>query len=135
MKRRDRVERTVAGGAAIAIGFAASIVPVASRAGTVEDAQLWTTLSASGSIKGDLVGQFDLNIRAGANSGRVNQTLSRGTIGYRVSKSVTLSIGYGHITTYRAGLRDNAEERTYQELAWTMGNIGSGTLSARMRLE
>jgi Protein of unknown function (DUF2490) len=135
MKQCGRGARCVTGVVAIAFGGMILTTPVALRAETVEDAQLWTTLSASGSIKGDLVGQIDLNIRAGANSGRVNQTLSRGAIGYRLTKSVTVSIGYGHITTYRAGLRDNAEERTYQQVAWTIGKIGKGTLSTRMRLE
>ena len=38
----------------------AALVTTSAAANTVEDVQLWTTLSASGSIKGDVVGQMDL---------------------------------------------------------------------------
>lgn len=110
-------------------------MPGAVAANTVEDLQLWTVLSASGSIKGDLVGQIDLNARVSANQERVLQTLARGTVGYRVSPAVTLSIGYGHITGYRPGQRDNAEERLYPQVQWTVGKVAGGTLSTRARLE
>ena len=118
-----------------ALMIATVLVTTGAAASTVEDAQIWTTVSASGSIKGDLVAQIELNARTSARQERVVQSLMRGTIGYRVTPTVTLSLGYGHITNYRPGLRDLAEDRVYQQAQWTIGSIGKGTLSTRARLE
>jgi hypothetical protein len=119
---------------ATACGVAA-LVSTGAAANTVDDVQVWTTLSASGSIKGDLVGQIDLNARTSIDPGRVLQTLARSTIGYRVTPSLTLSLGYGHITGFRLNQRDLAEERLYQQLQVTLGNLGNATVSTRVRLE
>lgn len=117
------------------LAVVALFAPTAAMADPMQDFQLWTTITASGSIKGDLVGQIEAIVRLGDDLKRVRQTLTRGTIGYRVTPDFTLSLGFGHITGYRAGLRDNAEERIYQQLNWRIGQIGRGTLSTRVRLE
>ncbi len=113
----------------------AALVSTGAAANTVEDVQVWSTLSASGSIKGDLVGQIDLNVRSSNDQGRVTQSLMRGTIGYRLTQSVTVSLGYGHITGYRRNQRDLAEERLYQQVQATLGMLGEATVSTRIRLE
>jgi hypothetical protein len=113
----------------------AALVATGAAANTVEDAQVWTTLSTSGSIKGDIVGQIDLNARTSVDQGRVTQSLMRGTIGYRVTPVLTLSLGYGHITGFRRNQRDLAEERLYQQVQATLGTLGDATVSTRIRLE
>ena len=112
-----------------------AFTPVTAMAGTVEDAQLWTTLSASGGLGGNLVGQIDLSGRTSASTGRIVQTTARASIGYHVAKSVVVSVGYAHVANYRAGLSDVSEDRPHQQLVWTIGKIGKGILSTRLRME
>ena len=113
----------------------AALVTTSAAANTVEDVQLWTTLSASGSIKGDVVGQMDLNARTSVDQRRVTQSLIRGTIGYRVTPSLTLSLGYGHIIGFRLNQDNLTEQRLYQQVQWTLGKLGRGTVSTRIRVE
>ncbi len=114
---------------------AALLVPTAATASVDQDLQVWATLAGSGSIKGDVVATFDASARIGDDLKRVRQTLTRGTIGVRVRPDLTLSLGYGHTTAYRSGVRDLAEERVYPQVNWTIGKLGQGTLSTRLRLE
>ncbi len=111
------------------------LVPAIAQADPVEDLQLWTSIIASGSIAGDLVGQVEASARLGDDLKRVRQTLTRGSIGYKITPDLTLSLGFGHITGYRAGLRDNVEERIYQQANWRIASLGRGALSTRVRLE
>ena len=110
-------------------------IPATAGASTIEDAQIWTALSAQGSIKGNLIGQIDLNVRGIVDQRRVSQTLSRVGVGYRVDNSISLSIGYGHIENYRTNLPNVNEERLHQQILWTVGKIGNATLTTRLRLE
>ncbi len=107
--------------------------PAAAR--TSEDEQLWVNLTAMGSVKDDLVYFAELQPRIGDGVSRVDQTLLRGALGWKLSPSVTLYQGYAHIILPVEGGKDRNEERSFQQLNWTLGQPWGGELSSRTRLE
>lgn len=110
-------------------------LPVTVRAETRQDEQAWLNLTAMGSIKGDLVYFAELQPRFGDGVSRLDQLLLRGAVGWKLSPAATLYQGYAHIVVPVEGGRDVNEERSFQQLSWTLGKPWGGELSSRTRLE
>jgi Protein of unknown function (DUF2490) len=119
------------------LGTAAMLAftPFAARAATADDFQVWSSLQASGSISGNIVGSVELSGRFVDDSSRLGVAIVRPTIGYKFSHAVTAYIGYAHQTTLNPNRRDTQENRIFQQINWTMGKVGNGTFSSRTRLE
>lgn len=100
------------------------------HADTTHDEQLWLNLTAMGPVTDNLIYFVEIQPRLGDGVSRVDQTLLRGAIGWKLSPNVSLYQGYAHIT---AG--DTNEERSFQQLNWTIGSPWGGELSSRTRLE
>lgn len=100
------------------------------HADTTQDEQLWLNLTAMGPVSGDILYFAEIQPRMGGGISKIDQTLLRGAIGWKLSPSVSLYQGYAHIT---AG--DTNEERSFQQLNWTIGKPWGGELSSRTRLE
>ena len=105
------------------------------RAATAQDEQFWLNLTAMGSVKDELVYFAEVQPRIGDGVSRVDQALLRGAIGWKFSPSVSLYQGYAHVVLPVAGGRDRNEERSFQQLSWTLGKPWGGELSSRTRLE
>ncbi|BBF70351.1 DUF2490 domain-containing protein [Sphingomonas bisphenolicum] len=106
-----------------------------SRAATSQDEQFWLNLTAMGSVKDELVYFAEIQPRIGDGVSRVDQSLFRGAVGWKFSPSLTLYQGYAHVVAPIEGGKDINEERSFQQLSWTLGKPWSGELSSRTRLE
>ncbi len=104
-------------------------------AATSEDEQFWLNLTAMGSVKDEIVYFAEVQPRIGDGMSRVDQALFRGALGWQFSPDLTLYQGFGHIVVPIEGGRDVNEERSFQQLSWTLGKPWGGELSSRTRLE
>lgn len=105
------------------------------RAATTQDEQAWLNLTAMGSVSGRLVYLAEVQPRIGDGISRVDQLILRGAIGWKLSPRMTVYQGYAHIAVPVEGGRDLNEERSFQQLSWTLGKPWGGELSSRSRLE
>ncbi|EQB30101.1 DUF2490 domain-containing protein [Sphingobium ummariense] len=119
----------------LALAAVPALLSTAAQARTAEDEQAWLNLTAMGSIKGDLVYFAELQPRFGDGVSRLDQLLLRGAVGWKLSPAATLYQGYAHIVVPVEGGRDVNEERSFQQLSWTLGKPWGGELSSRTRLE
>lgn len=104
-------------------------------AATSEDEQFWLNLTAMGSIKDELVYFAEVQPRVGDGISRVDQALFRGALGWKFSPSLTLYQGFAHVVVPIDEGTDVNEERSFQQLSWTLGKPLGGELSSRTRLE
>lgn len=114
--------------------ISALAVPAAASASS--DSQIWGT--AAGNVKlsdhwrlsGDVVTRFSDN-RDGLYEVEIT-----GLVGYRLSKQVTLWAGYVHDPLYSGGHHTVDEHRAREQVTFdNIATLGSGRLSARLRLE
>jgi hypothetical protein len=104
-------------------------------ADTRQDEQAWVNLTAMGSVKGDLVYFAEVQPRVGDGVSRLDQMLLRGAVGWKLSPKVTVYQGYAHVIVPVDGGRDVNEERSFQQLNWTIAKPWGGELWSRTRLE
>lgn len=104
-------------------------------ASTTQDDQVWMNLTAMGPISGDVIYFAEVQPRMGDGASRVEQTILRGAIGWKLSPSLSVYQGYAHIMLPSQGGRDVNEERSFQQISWTIGKPWQGELSSRTRLE
>lgn len=121
----------------LALCLSACLAILSSPAGaaTREDEQFWLNLTAMGSIKDELVYFAEIQPRIGNGISRVDQSLFRGALGWKLSPTMTLYQGYAHVVVPIEGGKDINEERSFQQLSWTLGKPWGGELSSRTRLE
>lgn len=119
------------------LGLAAlfALVPAMAKARTSQDEQVWINLTAMGSIKGDLIYFAEIQPRIGDGVSRIDQSIFRGALGWKLSPTVSLYQGYAHVVVPIEGGKDVNEERSFQQLSWTLGKPWGGELSSRTRLE
>jgi hypothetical protein len=118
------------------IALAALALAAPAAAATTEDEQVWLNLTATGSIKGDLVYFAEVQPRIGEGVSHLNQLILRPAIGVKVTPHLTLYQGYAHIAQPIEGGPDRNEERLFQQISWTLSDVGGrGELQTRSRLE
>lgn len=105
------------------------------QARTTEDEHLWVNLTAMGSVSGKLVYFAEIQPRIGDGASRLDQMILRGALGWRLSPSVTVFQGFAHIVVPVENGKDVNEERSFQQINWTIGKPWGGELSSRTRLE
>lgn len=88
-----------------------------------------------GPVSGDIVYFAEIQPRVGDGVSRLDQALLRGAVGVKLSDRVTLYQGYAHVAVPITGGRDLNEERSFQQLNWSLGRPWGGDLSSRTRLE
>lgn len=111
------------------------LVSAPASAETRQDEQFWLNLTGMGSIRDDLVYFAEIQPRVGDGVSRIDQALFRGALGWKFSPSVTLYQGFAHIVAPVESGKDVNEERSFQQLNWTLGKPWAGELSSRTRLE
>lgn len=112
-----------------------ALLSTPAEAATREDEQLWINLTAMGSIKDELVYFAEIQPRFGEAVSRIDQSLFRGAVGWKFSPSITFYQGFAHVVSPVDGGKDVNEERSFQQLSWTLGQPWGGELSSRTRME
>jgi hypothetical protein len=115
----------------------AAIVALASTAAAhADDDQNWAAVTVTGPVaKGSpVLVWLDLHDRSFASSGDRDITIIRPGIGYRVSPSLDLWVGYAWVTAARDGA-DLREERLWQQATYPLGDLLGGKVTGRTRLE
>lgn len=105
------------------------------QARTSEDEQFWLNLTAMGPVSGKLVYFAEVQPRMGDGVSRIDQTILRGALGWQLSRNLTVYQGYAHVVLPMDGGKDVNEERSFQQVTWTIGRPWNGELSSRTRLE
>ena len=119
----------------LSLSALASCLGAPAHAETSQDEQFWLNLTSMGSIKDDLVYFAEIQPRVGDGISRIDQALFRGAMGWKFSPSVTLYQGFAHIVVPVESGKDVNEERSFQQINWTLGKPWAGKLSSRTRLE
>jgi len=104
-------------------------------AGVPDDAQAWTTISASGPVSGRWLAQAESTSRFGNDLPRLYQQELIVGAGYRFDEAASLYGGYGMVIDFRPHQPNRVEHRPYQQLNLSLGTLGGGPVSARTRLE
>lgn len=110
--------------------FAASPVTAAE-----DDAELWTTFGAGGTVSSRLMASFEAIARFSRDEGGLYEAEYGGFVGYRMGDKVSLWAGYVRVPRYARGRSAGVEDRTRQQVAVDFGDVLGGSLSGRIRFE
>jgi hypothetical protein len=118
-----------------AIGAIFAIM-IARPAEARQDQQLWTGASASVGLGGKWRLSQDFVARFSDNRNGLYQIQTSTMLGYKLSKSVTLSGGYVHSPLYDGGDFQVVERRAREQISIdNFAEVGPGKLSGRLRME
>ena len=121
------------------LGLALSgLIAVPAQAQTVEDVQLWTNITVTGSISDKFVYVAQVQPRWFDNASRLAQILLVApSLGYRVSKDVTVFAGYayGYADSPRGPSTSLREHRAYQQVNVAVFQKGRDRITNFSRLE
>jgi hypothetical protein len=108
--------------------------PVAAR--TTQDPQAWFNINIQGTITGRALYYGEIQPRLFDNAGRLGQLLIRPALGYQLSETVSVWQGYAHIIQPgEVGQKGVHEDRSFQQITWSLGAVAGGKLSSRTRFE
>ena len=113
----------------------ALLTGTAAQAATAQDEQAWLNLTAMGPVTGNLIYFAEIQPRFGNGVSQPDQTILRGAVGWKLSPQLSLYQGYAHIVLPTQDGRDINEERSFQQINWTIGKPWDGELSSRTRIE
>jgi len=99
------------------------------------DARLWANLNAQGKIAGRALFYVEAQPRIGDDLSRLRQLLLRPAVGYQLTPRVSVWQGYAHVENPQARPGGPNEERSFQQLSWTVPTGPRVALSTRTRLE
>ncbi len=104
------------------------------RAATTQEAQVWLPVYLTAPLGEKMIGYFELNPRIGIadSDGEFDQLLVRPALGYQLTKTISLWLGYAWVTNYRPEFR--SEQRIYQQLLYVK-RFSRFSLVSRSRLE
>ncbi|WCT73367.1 DUF2490 domain-containing protein [Sphingomonas naphthae] len=102
---------------------------------TQHDEQIWVNATIFGGIKDRLIYFAEAQPRFGSGVSRLEMLLLRPAIGWKASQSVSLYQGYGRVISPIEGGRDRKENRSFQQISWTIATSARHDLSSRTRLE
>jgi hypothetical protein len=95
------------------------------HAQTVDDAGFWTALFARGNVEHDILHAdrvqwwFDSHARFFDDTDGFGQSIVRPGLGYQVTDSTSLWLGYAWIRTSPGGAPEFDENRIWQQLSWS----------------
>jgi len=126
------MRRGLASGLAAAAALAAA-QPASAR--TAQDEQLWINATVMGGVDGGLVYFAEMQPRFGQGVTELSQLLLRPAIGWKLSDRVSVYQGYARVRTAVAIGPDTTEDRSFQQISWSIGKVAGGALSSRTRIE
>lgn len=113
--------------------FALLATPAAAQ--TEHDLGAWLNLTVQGPIGKKLAYFVEVQPRVQDELSRLDQTILRGAIGYKVTRNLTLYQGYAHVFMPVDGPGDRNEDRLFQQATWVVPGLSRGELQSRTRLE
>ncbi len=119
----------------LALATIGACVAPSAHAAPSQDTQYWFTTLAQGSIKGDVLYLLEVQPRFGGDGTDVNQVILRPAIGVKVNDRLSIYQGYAAVRSPRSGGPDVKEDRSFQQISWTIGRVAGGMLTSRTRLE
>lgn len=116
--------------------FALVLAFTSAPAWAKSDEQLWTTAGVNVKLSDDWRLQQEVVARFSDNRKGLYEVESTTMIGYKLNKIVTVAAGYVHNPQYSGGDFTVMEHRAREQVSFdNFARLGSGKLSARMRLE
>lgn len=115
--------------------LATALLAAPAVAGVDDDAELWTTVTASGPVSGRLLLEIQAQARFSDDGDGIYETQFGGLLGYRFTDTVAVWAGYVRVPRYARDAPTEVEDRTRQQVTATLGKLLGGTLSSRVRLE
>lgn len=101
-----------------------------------QDTQIWGAVNASFDVSEKIVVTLEGQARFTDDAGRLGQALLRPSVGYRLGKNTTASLGYAYVDTDPVGPARTQEHRLWQQMAFRIAGDGKGlTVTGRTRLE
>lgn len=101
-----------------------------------QDFQSWTAANVSLDVSNKIVVTLEGQARFTDDASRLGQTLLRPSLGYRLGKNTTASLGYAYVDTNPAGPARTQEHRLWQQMAFRIAGDGKGlTVIGRTRFE
>lgn len=113
----------------------AMVFAMAPASAMAQEVQPWPTIFVSAPIARSWSASGELINRISGDPARPSQLEARLELGRRLSRSVTLWVGYVHVVTYRLGQPAGIENQSVEQLNWTMGSVLGVKISSRTRLE
>ena len=121
---------------AVALVLLMAAIMVPTPAFAKSDEQLWTTAGANVKLSDNWRLQQEVVARFSDNRNGLYEIESTTLLGYKLNKIVTVSAGYVHNPQYAGGDFTVMEHRAREQVSFdNFAKLGSGKLSARMRLE
>lgn len=114
--------------------FATALVAAPAAAQTAQDEQLWLNLTVTGRVTGKLAYMIDVQPRFGDGVSRLETLIVRSAIGWQISPRVGVFQGYARVLSPVDGGRDRTEDRSFQQVLWTI-RPGATEVWSRTRLE
>lgn len=109
------------------------LLPAAAQAQAVRDThdeQMWINVTGFGEI-GDITLFAEIQPRIGGGISRLDQSMIRTAAGVKLTGRLSILQGYARVRTPVEGRADTTEDRSFQQINWTLG----GGVSSRTRLE
>ena len=101
-----------------------------------QDEQVWVNLTAMGPILDRLVYFAEIQPRVADGVSRLDLTILRPAIGWKLSPAVTVYQGYARVESPGVdGAAGRGEDRLFQQISWTLPAGVRSELSSRTRLE
>ena len=115
----------------VALALAAAS-PAAAQ--VTQDTQLWLNTTLFGS-HGRFAYFAEVQPRFGSDISRLDQLILRPAVGWKLDEDLTIYQGYARVENTPAGMPGFAEDRSFQQLSWDIGEYEGFKLSSRTRFE
>lgn len=101
-----------------------------------QDGQVWTGASLSVDLSKQVVATLEAGVRFTDDASRTGQTFVRPSIGYRIGRNTTASLGYAYFHSDPVGPSQSKEHRLWEQISFRALGDGKGiTITGRSRLE
>lgn len=128
-----RLPRLLSASAVLSCAILAPSVPALAAQ---EDGQVWLAQFSTIEIGRKVLLFSDVQFRLTDGADRLGQVLVRPAVGYRITPSDTLFMGYAYVRTEPLGGTPTDEHRMFQQaLVRVVGGPGKTTVTSRTRLE
>jgi len=113
----------------------ALLAALPAAAETREDEQVWLNATVTGPVAGNIIYFAEVQPRFADGVSRLGQLILRPAIGVKLAPNLTVYQGYAHVVLPIENGRDRNEERSFQQVSWTIAKGRRGELSSRTRME
>ena len=112
-----------------------ALMPRPAIARIEEDAQVWSTITATGPVTGRLLVSGEVVARASNDQNRIYEAEMTAMLGYRVSRSIDLLAGFTRVPSYHGGRPTTFENRFREQAMVELSHVAGGRIRARSLVE